>query len=76
MTTQGTSHARSPSLLSTWSEYFARFMHPSQPMPVRLTRRQELLAAQDRKRQEHRDHVLELLREVKEKHHQEVMHTK
>jgi hypothetical protein len=38
---------------------------------VPMTRRQALLAAQDRKRQEHRAHVLELLNEVREKnsHH-------
>jgi hypothetical protein len=32
------------------------------------TRRQELLAAQEQKRREQRAHVLELLREVKDKH--------
>jgi hypothetical protein len=36
--------------------------------PVHMTRRQELLAAQERKRKEQHAHVLELLREVKEKH--------
>jgi hypothetical protein len=41
-----------------------------------MTRRQELLAAQDRKRQEQRAHVLELLREVREKHHDPAMHLK
>jgi predicted GTPase len=76
MNTQGTPHARSPWHLSTWSDYLIRFIHPRQQEPVRMTRRQELLAAQERKRQEHRAHVLELLREVKEKHHHEVMHTK
>lgn len=76
MTIQGTPHARSPWHLSTWSDYFNRFMHPRQPVPVRLTRRQELLAAQDRKKQEQRAHVLELLHEVKEKHRHEMMHSK
>jgi hypothetical protein len=41
-----------------------------------MTRRQELLAAQDKKRQEHRAHVLELLREVKEKNRHSMMHPK
>jgi len=73
MNTQGTPHARSPWHLSTWSDYFARFMHPAakdsrQQVPVRMTHRQELLAAQDKRRQERRAHVLELLREVREKH--------
>jgi hypothetical protein len=76
MNTQGTPHARSPWHLSTWSDYFNRFMHPHQQVPVRMTRRQELLAAQDKKRQEQRAHVLELLREVKEKHHGGAMHPK
>jgi hypothetical protein len=73
MNNQGTSHDRSPWHLSTWSDYFARFVHPMakgfrQQVPVRMTRRQELLAAQEKKRQEHRAHVLELLHEVREKH--------
>ncbi|QAU22785.1 hypothetical protein EO087_01295 [Dyella sp. M7H15-1] len=76
MNTQGTPHIRSPWRLSTWFDYFIRFMHPRQTVPVRMTKRQELLAAQDKKRQEQRAHVLELLREVKEKHHQEPMHPK
>ncbi|WP_333677141.1 hypothetical protein [Dyella sp.] len=55
--------------LSTWSDYLSRIMRPAtkQP-PVHMTRRQELLAAQERKRKEQHAHVLELLREVKEKH--------
>jgi hypothetical protein len=56
--------------LSTWSDYLSRVLRPAKPVqpPVRLTRRQELLAAQEQKRREQRAHVLELLREVKEKH--------
>lgn len=80
MNTQGTPHARSPWHLSTWSDYWIRFIHPaakgSGQQPLRMTRRQELLAAQDKKRQEHRAHVLELLREVKEKNRHSMMHPK
>lgn len=53
--------------LSTWSDYISRIMRPAAKQPVHMTRRQELLAAQEQKRKEHRAHVLELLREVKEK---------
>jgi hypothetical protein len=72
MNTQGSSH--SPWHFGTWSDYISRIVHPVTgaslgKAPVRMTRRQELLAAQDRKRQEQRAHVLELLREVKEKNH-------
>jgi hypothetical protein len=78
MNTQGTPNARSPWHLSTWSDYLIRFIHPKdyRAVPVGMTRRQELLAAQDRKRQEHRAHVLELLREVKEKNHHAAVHPK
>jgi hypothetical protein len=76
MHTQATPHARSPWHLSTWADYLNRFVRPRDEVPVRMTRRQELLAAQDRKRQEQRAHVLELLREVKEKNHQAVAHSK
>jgi beta-phosphoglucomutase-like phosphatase (HAD superfamily) len=70
MQTPGSSH--SPWHFRTWSEYFARMIRPTERSefrrtPVRMTRRQELLAAQDKKRKEQRAHVLELLREVKEK---------
>jgi hypothetical protein len=70
MNTPGTSH--SPWHLGTWSGYIARIVHPGskvslQGTPLHMTRRQELLAAQDQKRREQRAHVLELLREVKEK---------
>ncbi|MBE1162771.1 hypothetical protein [Dyella acidiphila] len=71
MNTQGAPHARSPWHLSTWSDYLAQLMHPQVQPPVHMTRRQELLAAQDKRRQEHRDQVLELLREVREKRHAE-----
>lgn len=52
------------------SGYFARIVHPGVKSlgPMHMTRRQELIAAQDQKRREQRAHVLELLREVKEKH--------
>lgn len=70
MSTPGSSH--SPWHFSAWSDYIARIVHPTKASlrqtPVRMTRRQELLAAQDQKRQEKRAHVLELLREVQEKH--------
>jgi hypothetical protein len=77
MNTQATPHARSPWHLGTWSDYLIRlnrFMLPKVPAaPMRITRRQELLAAQDKKRQEQRTRVLELLREVKDKNRQAVM---
>lgn len=56
--------------LSTWSDYISRIVRPAtktQPA-VHMTRRQQLLAAQEQKRREQHAHVLELLREVKEKH--------
>ncbi|HTV85431.1 MAG TPA: hypothetical protein VME63_08495 [Dyella sp.] len=67
--------SRSSSHFRVWSNYLARIVHPTAkstlgPEPAGMTRRQELLAAQDRKRKEQRAHVLELLREVKEKHGQ------
>jgi hypothetical protein len=70
MNTPGTSH--SPWHLGAWSDCIARIVHPRtklslQQTPLHMTRRQELLAAQDQKRREQRAHVLELLREVKEK---------
>ncbi|GLQ45746.1 hypothetical protein GCM10007862_07970 [Dyella lipolytica] len=70
MNTQGSSH--SPWHLSTWSHYITRIVHPTmnaslRQAPVRMTRREALLAMQDQKRREQRAHVLELLREVKEK---------
>ncbi len=78
MNTPGSSH--SPWHLSTWSDYIARIVHPAtkgslRQSPMRMTRRQELLAAQDQKRREQRAHVLELLREVKEKN-SSVQHVK
>jgi hypothetical protein len=76
MNAPGTPH--SPWHFGGLTDYIARIMHARDrtamgPAPVRLTRRQELLAAQEQKRREHRAHVLELLREVKEKH-QNVSH--
>lgn len=73
MNSQGSS--RSSSHFRMWSDYLARIVHPTAKttlhyQSVGMTRRQELLAAQDRKRKEQRAHVLELLREVKEKHGQ------
>lgn len=61
--------------LSTWSDYLSRITRPAKQAPVRMTRRQELLAAQERKRQEQRAHVLELLNEVKQKHQPAVQDT-
>jgi hypothetical protein len=65
--------SRSSSHFRMWSDYLARIVHPTAKatpryQPVAMTRREELLAAQDRKRKEQRAHVLELLQEVKEKH--------
>jgi hypothetical protein len=59
--------------LSTWSDYISRIVRPmtKAQTPVRMTRRQQLLAAQEQRRREQHAHVLELLREVKEKHQQE-----
>jgi hypothetical protein len=76
MNESGTPH--SPWHFRALSDYIARVVHSHGKMsarqaPQRMTRRQELLAAQEQKRREHRAHVLELLREVKEKH-QHVSH--
>ena len=56
--------------LSTWSDYISRIVRPAMKAqaPVRMTRRQQLLAAQEQKRREQHAHVCELLREVREKH--------
>lgn len=54
--------------LSTWSDYISRIVRPAKAQPPVMTRRQQLLAAQEQKRREQHAHVLELLREVKEKH--------
>ncbi|GAB2578007.1 hypothetical protein ISP15_01090 [Dyella jejuensis] len=71
MNAQDSSH--SPWHIRTWSDYFNRIVHPAakstaRPAPAGMTRRQVLLAAQDQKRREKRARVLELLREVKDKH--------
>jgi len=76
MNAPGTPH--SPWNFGALTDYIARIVHPrgkalTRLAPIRMTRRQELLAAQEQKRREHRAHVLELLREVKEKH-QHVSH--
>lgn len=65
----GRSPGSSHSLWQTCSDYINRIVRPAAKAehPVRMTRRQELLAAQEQKRREQHAHVLELLREVKEK---------
>ncbi|RUL78373.1 hypothetical protein [Dyella choica] len=64
--------------LRTWSNYFNHLVNATAKKttqaPAHMTRRQELLAAQEQKRREQRAHVLELLREVKEKHQHERHH--
>lgn len=75
MNTPGSSTSGSPHSLwhlSTWSDYLSRIVRPgsrtsARQIPMHMTRRQELLLAQEQKRREQRAHVLELLREVKEK---------
>ena len=63
---------QSPLHFRTWANYFTRFMHPAavsdQPMRP-MTRRQQLLEAQELKQRAQREHLLELLREVKDRHH-------
>jgi hypothetical protein len=75
MNASGAPH--SPWHFSVLSDYIVRIVRSrgkvSMQTPIRMTRRQELLAAQEQKRREQRAHVLELLREVKEKH-QHVSH--
>jgi hypothetical protein len=56
-------------LLRSCSDYIVRMIHRAPKAPMRMTRRQQLLAAQEQRRKEQRAHVLELLREVKDKHH-------
>lgn len=67
------SHPQSPQHFRTWVNYFTHIMHPSSATvsgrAVRpMTRRQQLLEAQELKRRAQREHILELLREVKERH--------
>lgn len=67
------SSPRSPLHFRTWVNYFTHIMHPSSvavsDRAVRpMTRRQQLLEAQELKRRAQREHMLELLREVKERH--------
>ncbi|MBD8900169.1 hypothetical protein [Rhodanobacter sp. DHG33] len=63
----------SPQRFRAWVNYFTHIVHPSSSAtPDRtsrpLTKRQQLLEAQELKRRAHREHMLELLREVKERH--------
>jgi hypothetical protein len=67
------SPSRSPLHFRAWVNYFTHIVHPSAatvsdraPRPV--TRRQQLLQAQELKRRAQREHMLELLREVKDRH--------
>ncbi|MFK2931231.1 hypothetical protein [Dyella agri] len=67
------SHIPSPLHFRAWVDYFAHLMHPSSAaaanrVPPPLTRRQQLLEAQELKRRVQREHMLELLREVKDRH--------
>lgn len=66
-------HPQSPLHFRAWVNYFTHIMHPSSAAAsdrvVRpMTRRQQLLEAQELKRCAQREHMLELLREVKERH--------
>jgi hypothetical protein len=66
-------HPQSPLHFRTWVNYFAHIMHPaSTAASDRVlrppTRRQQLLEAQEQKRRAQREQMLELLREVKERH--------
>lgn len=67
------SHTRSPLQFRAWVNYFSHVMHPSSTATADqgsrpMTRRQQLLAAQELKQHGQREHLLELLREVKERH--------
>ena len=67
------SHPQSPLHFRTWVDYFTHIMHPSslavpQRVPRPMTGREELLGGQELKRRAQREHMLELLREVKERH--------
>jgi hypothetical protein len=67
------SRPQSPLHFRTWANYFTRIMHPSsmavsdQALPT-MTRRRQLLEAQELKRRAQREQLLELLREVKDRH--------
>ena len=67
------SRPQSPLHFRTWADYFTRIMHPSS-MAVSdqalrpMARRQQLLEVQELKRHAQREHLLELLREVKDRH--------
>lgn len=63
----------SPLHFRAWVNYFTHIMHPSSTaasdrVSRPLTRRQQLLQAQELKQRAQREHMLELLREVKERH--------
>jgi len=66
------SHPRSPLHFRTWVNYFTHIMHPSSSASDRvvrpMTRRQQLLEAKELKQRAQREHLLDLLREVKERH--------
>lgn len=67
------SQSPSPLHFRAWINYFAHIVHPAPAAaPDRvsppLTRRQQLLEAQELKRRAQRGHMLGLVREVKEKH--------
>ncbi|MBD8879567.1 MULTISPECIES: hypothetical protein [Rhodanobacter] len=67
------SQPQSPRRFRTWVNYFTHIMHPSSTAasdrPLRpMTRRQQLLEAQELKQRAQREHLLELLREVKDRH--------
>ncbi len=69
MNARHTPHAHPLWHPSEWSAYLSRWVHPhaarpAEP-PVHLTRRQVLLAEQERRRQERRAHMLEQLNHIK-----------
>lgn len=71
------SHPQSPLHFRAWVNYFTHIMHPSSsavPDQVSrpMTRRQQLLEAQELKQRAQREHLLELLHEVKERHRSHV----
>ncbi|WP_460876834.1 hypothetical protein [Rhodanobacter koreensis] len=70
MNTQDVSRTQSLWHVSTWPGFIAHIVHrqakePSGQMPVRMTKRQMLLAAQDLKRREQRELILGQLRYIK-----------
>jgi hypothetical protein len=70
MNTRNEPHAQSLWHVSAWPGFIAHIAHrpakdASGQTPVRMTRRQKLLAAQELKRQEQRAHLLEQLSYIK-----------